>query len=233
MPASAPPTASPSSATPPQTHADEIEKVAVWAEAVAAAAGVAMQLKAPLLGEVISRRRPGSSLRAVRWPPAFAGERDRLIRGGIWNKDGEETRYEDPDRPCRGASDRLDLARPARPWRAADRRPEAQARARVAKTELPGIAVTLSREPLARVATLRGSANDLQREGLGSQKGLSDYVRDVDGISSVRWADEPDAGAQGRSAARSRLSALAALAYLIGLGLGWLLWGRRRREGFA
>jgi hypothetical protein len=30
-------------------HADEIEKVAVWAEAVAATAGVSMQLKAPLL----------------------------------------------------------------------------------------------------------------------------------------------------------------------------------------
>ena len=31
------------------THADEIDKVAVWAEAVAAAAGVPMELKAPLL----------------------------------------------------------------------------------------------------------------------------------------------------------------------------------------
>lgn len=32
-----------------ETHADEIEKVAIWAEAVAAAAGVSMQLKAPLI----------------------------------------------------------------------------------------------------------------------------------------------------------------------------------------
>ncbi|HEX8124905.1 MAG TPA: hypothetical protein VF548_04920 [Allosphingosinicella sp.] len=32
-----------------KTHADEIEKVAIWAEAVAAAAGVSMELKAPLL----------------------------------------------------------------------------------------------------------------------------------------------------------------------------------------
>lgn len=31
------------------THADEIEKVAIWAEAVAASAGVPLQLKAPLL----------------------------------------------------------------------------------------------------------------------------------------------------------------------------------------
>ncbi|MEA3051758.1 MAG: hypothetical protein QOG72_661 [Sphingomonadales bacterium] len=32
------------------THADEIEKVAIWAEAVAAAAGVALRLDAPLIG---------------------------------------------------------------------------------------------------------------------------------------------------------------------------------------
>ncbi|MGZ8285634.1 MAG: hypothetical protein ACXWUQ_08425 [Allosphingosinicella sp.] len=32
-----------------ETHADEVDKVAVWAEAVAAAAGVSLQLKAPLL----------------------------------------------------------------------------------------------------------------------------------------------------------------------------------------
>jgi hypothetical protein len=32
-----------------ETHADEIEKVAVWAEAVAAAAGVSLQFEAPLL----------------------------------------------------------------------------------------------------------------------------------------------------------------------------------------
>jgi hypothetical protein len=32
-----------------ETHADEIEKVAVWAEAVAAAAGLSLQLEAPLL----------------------------------------------------------------------------------------------------------------------------------------------------------------------------------------
>ncbi len=32
-----------------ETHADEIEKVAIWAEAVAAAAGVSMRLQAPLL----------------------------------------------------------------------------------------------------------------------------------------------------------------------------------------
>jgi len=71
---------------------------------------------------------------------------------------------------------------------------ERETKAQVAKAELPGIDVSLSRNPLARAATLSGPANDLQREGLGSQKGVSDYARDVEGISSVRWADEPDAG---------------------------------------
>jgi hypothetical protein len=102
----------------------------------------------------------------------------------------------------------------------------------VARTELPGIKVRVSRDPLARVATLGGNANDLQREGLGSQKGVSDYVRDVPGISDVRWADEADAGRRVMPLLLE-IQALAALAYFIGLGLGWLLWGRRRREGFA
>jgi hypothetical protein len=106
---------------------------------------------------------------------------------------------------------------------------EAGAREGIAKAELPGIAVRLSRAPLARVATLSGPANDLQREGLGSQKGVSDYVRDVEGISDVRWADEPDSRRRVMPLLVETL-ALAAFAYLAGLGLGWLLWGRRRRE---
>ena len=78
---------------------------------------------------------------------------------------------------------------------------ESQARASIAKADLPGIAVDLSREPLARVATLSGPANDLQREGLGSQKGVSDHVRDVEGISDVRWAGRVPAGAVAARAA--------------------------------
>lgn len=108
---------------------------------------------------------------------------------------------------------------------------EAEAREGVARAELPGIAVRLSRDPLARAARLSGPANDLQREGLGSQKGVSDYVRDVDGISSVRWTDEPESTRRIIPLLLETIF-LAALAYLIGLGLGWLLWGRRRREGF-
>ncbi|HEX8308297.1 MAG TPA: hypothetical protein VF645_07740 [Allosphingosinicella sp.] len=109
---------------------------------------------------------------------------------------------------------------------------ESEARQEIAKSQLSGIEVRMSRRPLARAATLSGPANDLQREGLGSQKGVSDYARDVDGISDVRWADEP--GARRRVVPLlAETMGLAALAYLIGLGLGWLVWGRRRREGFA
>ena len=109
---------------------------------------------------------------------------------------------------------------------------ERQARAAAAKAELPGIAVRLGRDPLTRTATLSGPANDLQREGLGSQMGVSDHVRGVEGIGNVRWADEARPSRRTMPLLAETLI-LAALAYLIGLGLGWLLWGRRRREGFA
>lgn len=109
---------------------------------------------------------------------------------------------------------------------------EAQARDGVARAELPGISVRLDRHPLSRNATLSGPANDLQREGLGSQMGVSDYVRAVEGIGAVRWADEPALERRALPLLAETLI-LAALAYVIGLGLGWLLWGRPRREGFA
>jgi hypothetical protein len=93
---------------------------------------------------------------------------------------------------------------------------EAEARREVAKAELPGMKVNLSRSPLARTAILSGPANDLQREGLGSQKGVADYARDGRRVMPLLV----------------ETLAAAALAYLIGLGLGWLLRGRRRHEDF-
>ena len=48
----------------------------------------------------------------------------------------------------------------------------------------------------------------------------------------MRWADEPGPG-EGSCRSLPETWLLAALAYFIGLGLGWLLWGRRRREGFV
>jgi hypothetical protein len=107
---------------------------------------------------------------------------------------------------------------------------EARARIAVARTELPGIDVHLSRDPLSRSATLSGPANDLQREGMGSQKGVSDYVREVEGICCILWSDGPAAN-RGLPLVAETLM-LNALAFLIGFGLGRLFLGRRRRESF-
>jgi hypothetical protein len=107
---------------------------------------------------------------------------------------------------------------------------ETRARVAAAQAELPGIEVRLPRDPLSRLATLSGPANDLQREGMGSQKGVSDYVREVDGISGVRWADEPDGGVVLPLLVETLI--LNALGFLVGFGLGRLLLGRRRRQSF-
>lgn len=106
---------------------------------------------------------------------------------------------------------------------------EAKARESVARSQLPGVNVSLGRDPLSRTATMSGSANDLQREGLGSQWGVLDYVRETEGIGAVRWDDEP-AGTALPLLAETLL--LVALAYLIGCGLGFLFFGRRRRTSF-
>ncbi len=109
---------------------------------------------------------------------------------------------------------------------------ESEARAAVARSELPGLAVSLGRDPLDRNVTLKGRTNDLQREGLGSGQGINDFVREVEGVGALRWTDEP--ALQRRALPLlAETMILAALAYLTGLGLGALLWGRRRREGFA
>lgn len=106
---------------------------------------------------------------------------------------------------------------------------ETQARQSMAQAQLPGASVGLGRDPLSRAATVSGPANDLQREGLGSQWGVLDYVRATPGIGPVRWDDEP-AGRVMPLLLETLI--LVALAYLIGFGLGWLFFGRRRRTSF-
>ena len=104
-----------------------------------------------------------------------------------------------------------------------------RADAAVVAGELPGTSVRLGRDPLSRAAVMSGEANDLQREGLGSGWGMKDYVRSVPGVSTVRWDDEPAPFALPLLA---ETLILAAAAYLIGFGLGALLFGRRRRRSF-
>jgi len=76
---------------------------------------------------------------------------------------------------------------------------EAQAQQAVAAGEVPGVQVHLGRDPLSRVATLSGPANDYQREGMGQYPGLNDRVRAIPGISDVRWANPVPKQAGGNS----------------------------------
>jgi hypothetical protein len=108
---------------------------------------------------------------------------------------------------------------------------ERDVRAAVARSELPGLSVGLGRDPLDRNVTLAGRTNDLQREGLGSGQGINDYVREVEGIATIRWTDEPAIERRALPLLVETMI-LSALAYLIGLGLGALLWGRRRRDRY-
>ena len=107
---------------------------------------------------------------------------------------------------------------------------ETQARAAVGQSEVPGVEVRLRRDPLARVATLSGPANDFQREGMGQFPGINDRVRGVEGISAIEWAG---------SGAGNRLMPLLletllvlVVAYLLGAGLAWLFFGRPKKDSY-
>ena len=107
---------------------------------------------------------------------------------------------------------------------------ERQAAEAVARTEVPGIDVSLGRDPLTRVATLSGQANDFQRNGKGSLPGLNDVVGEIKGISRVQWTDQdPSAG----TPLIGETLLLIAGAFLIGVLLAWLIWARKRPEGYA
>lgn len=106
---------------------------------------------------------------------------------------------------------------------------EHQAQEAARHAELPGISVRLDRDPLSRTAIVTGPANDLQREGLGSQWGVKDYVRNVPGIAGVRWDDEP--GGNGMPLL-AEILLIVGIAYVAGFGLGALIFGRRKRQSF-
>ena len=111
---------------------------------------------------------------------------------------------------------------------------EGEAKAAVATTELPGVEVRLSRDPLARDATLSGPANDFQREGQGSLPGINDLVGGVEGISNIRWATPPASpGNQARIMPLLLETILLVIPpYFAGLLLAWLFLGRRNRESY-
>jgi hypothetical protein len=107
---------------------------------------------------------------------------------------------------------------------------ETAARSEIAPIGLPGIQVRLGRHPLSRTAVMSGPADSVQREGLGSEWGLEDYVRSIPGIAGARWDDESGAGLVLPLLAETWL--MLALGYALGFGLGALLFARRRRESF-
>ncbi len=106
---------------------------------------------------------------------------------------------------------------------------EADARAAVAAAQVPGTDVRLDRDPLSRAATLSGTANQFQREGMGSMPGLNDRVRAVEGVAAVGWAGE--AAPRRLPLLLEELAWLAA-AYVLGLTLGAFLFTRRRRQSY-
>lgn len=109
---------------------------------------------------------------------------------------------------------------------------EAEIRQMLSTIETPGqIGVRVARDPLARVVVLTGRLPQYERERIRirGEAGLNGLVESRPGVAGVRWADQP----AGRAVPMlAELLAMAALAWAIGLGLGWLLFGRPRREGF-
>lgn len=108
---------------------------------------------------------------------------------------------------------------------------ETEARDILKQAEMPRVRVRFERSPLSRVAILSGEANDFQREGMGSLPGLNDLIAAIPGVAGTRWADAPQPGPRGVPMIAEVLG-LTALAYLLGLALGWLLFGRPKRESY-
>lgn len=108
---------------------------------------------------------------------------------------------------------------------------EAQAQAAVAKTEVPGVTVALGHDPLSRTATLTGPADPFQREGQGELKGLNQLVGDIEGVAGVQWASPPTTKATSIPLLAETLLMIA-LAYLIGIAIGRLLFGRPEKHGY-
>ncbi len=109
---------------------------------------------------------------------------------------------------------------------------QAHAELRVRHAAVPGVRVEMDRAPMSRTAILSGPADDFQRDGIRGYPGLTERVATVPGIAAVRWAEGH------RGSGRAWLPLLgetlihSLLAFLIGLGLGRLVFGRRKRTSY-
>jgi hypothetical protein len=107
---------------------------------------------------------------------------------------------------------------------------QARAEAAIRDSGLTDVRVAFGRDPLSRAALLSGQANDFQRNGMGLLPGLTGRVAAVPGVGAVHWNDEAAAGRAVPLIAETE--ALAVLAWLIGIGIGRLVFGRRKRAGY-
>lgn len=107
---------------------------------------------------------------------------------------------------------------------------EAHAKAMVAYAELPGVSVSLGRDPLSRNAVLSGPADQFQRHGMNDEPGLVGRVETIPGIGAVRWSDEPQKWGALPLLAETLLQLT--LAYALGFGLGAIFFARPRRQSF-
>lgn len=119
------------------------------------------------------------------------------------------------------------------------------------RAQVPGVQARISRNPLSRTVFMCGPADSFQRQGTLNWERASDYpglegrMLMIGGISSVVW--DPPAASPSQTAPPCRpggpnaagglpllveLLGLAALAWLIGLGIGWVIRRRPRRTGY-
>jgi hypothetical protein len=119
-------------------------------------------------------------------------------------------------------------------------------------SEVPGVQAKIGRSPLSRTVFMCGRTDQFQRDGtLGWQGGASDLpgldgrMLSVGGIGSVVWdpaapaatAATPLCRPGGPNAAGGlpllvEMLGLAILAFLLGLGLGWVVRRRPQRTGY-
>lgn len=114
----------------------------------------------------------------------------------------------------------------------------------VGNTVGPPVRARMSRTPLSRTVFLCGVTNDLQRDGLRDLPGYDGRMLTIGGISRVVWDPAPPQPGAATPPCRPEgpgiggggipllveLLGLVLLAFLIGIGLGWLLFRPRRKR---
>ena len=69
---------------------------------------------------------------------------------------------------------------------------------------------------------------------MGQYPGLNDRIRGIEGISSFEWADKASAAGAGNRVMPLLLESLffLALAYMVGVGLSWIFFGRPKKDSY-